>query len=295
MAVPAKEMVEERELEAYSPAKDLWRRLLKSPAAVVGGVILILIILATILANYVAPYDPNQINALEAFQAPGRTHLMGTDHFGRDMLSRILFGGRLSLAVGIIAVSIAATFGITLGVLSGYMGGWVDSLISRLIEVMLAFPSLLLTLGIVIILGSGLENLMIAVGISSIPRFARIVRGTVISTKENAYVQASVALGCSSWTIMVRHILPNIMAPIIVYATLRVATAILVGASLSYLGMGAQPPTAEWGLMLSDGREHMRRAWWITTFPGVAIMLTVMSINLLGDGLRDALDPRLRS
>ncbi len=292
MAVESK-LVQVR--EDFSPRRDLLRRLRKSPAAMVGGIILAAIILATVLAPFVAPYSPTKIEAARAFSSPSFTHPLGTDHFGRDMLSRILFGGRLSLSVGLIAVAIAGTFGITLGVMAGYMGGWVDTVISRLIDVLLAFPSLLLTLGIVIILGAGLENLMIAVGISSIPGFARIVRGSVISTKENTYVQASIALGCSPSTVMIRHILPNVMAPIIVYATLRVASAILAGASLSYLGMGAQPPTPEGGLMLSDGREHMRRAWWITTFPGVAIMLTVMSINLLGDGLRDALDPRLRS
>lgn len=271
------------------------KRLFSKPGAAVGLIVLVIIVAATLLAPYVAPYDPNKINPLKAFKGPNLEHWFGTDHFGRDMLSRIIFGGRLSLTVGIISVVIGAGAGVTLGILAGYLGGWVDHIISRLLDVLLAFPGLLLTLGIVVTLGPGLQNLMIAVGIGSIPGFARLVRGSVLSAKENTYVQAANAMGCPDFVIMLRHIMPNVMAPVIVFATLSIAGAILAGASLSYLGMGAQPPTAEWGLMLSDGRDHMRRAWWITTFPGLAIMVTVIAINLVGDALRDVLDPRLKT
>ncbi len=279
----------------FSPFRDTVVRLLRKPGPVMGLIVLAVIILTTIFAPQVAPYDPNKINPLKAFKPPGIDNLMGTDHFGRDMLSRIIYGGRLSLTVGIISTGIGAFAGIVLGILSGFLGGWVDSLIGRFLDVLLAFPGLLLTLGVAVTLGAGLQNLMIAVGIGSIPGFARLVRGTVLSAKENTYVQAATALGCPDFIIMLKHILPNVMAPIIVYSTLSIAGAILTGASLSYLGMGAQPPTSEWGLMLSDGRDHLRRAWWICAFPGVAIMLTVIAINLVGDGLRDVFDPRLRS
>ena len=278
-----------------SPFRDTIMRLLRKPGPVIGLIVLAAIILSTVFAPQVAPYDPNKINPLSAFKPPGPGNLMGADHFGRDILSRIIYGGRLSLTVGIISTGIAALAGITLGILSGFLGGWVDALIGRFLDVLLAFPGLLLTLGVAVTLGAGLQNLMIAVGIGSIPGFARLVRGTVLSAKENTYVQAATALGCPDFIIMLKHILPNVMAPIIVYSTLTIAGAILTGASLSYLGMGAQPPTAEWGLMLSDGRDHLRRAWWICAFPGVAIMLTVIAINMVGDGLRDVLDPRLRS
>jgi ABC-type dipeptide/oligopeptide/nickel transport system permease subunit len=281
--------------KAYSPLGDLARRLLKKPGAVVGLVVLAVIILSTIFAPQVAPYDPVQINPSKAFSPPGTGNLLGTDHFGRDLLSRIIYGGRLSLTIGIISTGIATSTGIILGILSGFLGGWVDSLIGRFLDILLAFPGLLLTLGVAVTLGAGLQNLMIAVGIGSIPGFARLVRGTVLSAKENTYIQAATALGCPDFIIMLRHILPNVMAPIIVMVTLSIAGAILTGASLSYLGMGAQPPTPEWGVMLSDGRNYMQRGWWICTFPGIAIMLTVISINLVGDGLRDVLDPRLKS
>jgi peptide/nickel transport system permease protein len=286
---------EEGKEKAFSPFRDFARRLLKKPGAMMGTIILTAIILTTVFAPQVAPYDPNKINPLNAFKPPGTGNLMGADHFGRDILSRIIYGGRLSLTVGIISTGIAAFAGIILGILSGFLGGWVDALIGRFLDVMLAFPGLLLTLGVAVTLGAGLQNLMIAVGIGSIPGFARLVRGSVLSAKENTYVQAATALGCPDFIIMLRHILPNVMAPIIVYSTLTIAGAILTGASLSYLGMGAQPPTAEWGLMLSDGRDHLRRAWWICAFPGGTIMLTVIAINLVGDGLRDVLDPRLKS
>jgi ABC-type dipeptide/oligopeptide/nickel transport system permease subunit len=208
-------------------------------------------------------------------------------------MSRVIFGTRISLRLGLVSVSIALSIGVLIGVLAGYLGGRVDGVLMRLVDVLLAFPSLILALVAVFALGPGLTNAMIAVGISTIPAFARITRGEVLSAKENLYVQSAQALGASPSTVMFRHILPNIIAPNIVMAALMTGTAILAGAALSFLGLGAQSPTPEWGLMLSQGRAFMSLAWWLTLFPGLGIMLTVMAMNLLGDGLRDVLDPRL--
>ena len=219
---------------------------------------------------------------------------MGTDAFGRDQLTRIMHGGKVSLQVGMISVLIGGTFGIFMGAIAGFFGGWIDEIISRFIDIMLAFPSILLALAVVSVLGPDLYNLMIAVGISSIPAFARLVRSAVLSIKENDYIVAAKSLGLTRARIVIVHIIPNIFASILVFATLEVATAILAGASLNFLGMGAKPPTPEWGLLLAESRDFFRRAWWLATFPGIAIMVTVISINLLGDGLRDTFDPWLK-
>ncbi len=217
-----------------------------------------------------------------------------TDHLGRDILSRLLYGARISLTLGLISVGIAATCGTLLGLVAGYYGGRVDLTAGVLIDVMLAFPGILLALGIVTVLRPGITNAMIAVGIAAIPTYTRLVRGSVLAAKNNVYVEAARVVGCRTPRILWLHILPNVLAPLIVLATLGAAQAILAGAALSFLGLGAQPPTPEWGLMLSEGRRYIRDAWWNSMFPGVAIMLTVLAINLLGDGLRDALDPRLK-
>ena len=279
--------------------KSLWRdafqRLMRNRGAMVGLAILILLVLMAIFAPILAREEPNVMIPAAALEAPSLDYPFGTDQFGRDILSRIIFGARLSLQVGFIAVGIAFVLGVTLGILAGYYGGWVDGVIGIWIDIMLAFPGILLALAIVAILGPSLLNLMVAVGISSVPTYTRLVRSSVLSAKTLTYVEAAQVAGARDRSIMFKHILPNILAPVIVLATLGIGGAILVGAAISFLGLGAKPPTPEWGAMLSSGRNFLEQAWWITLFPGLAIMITVLSINLLGDGLRDALDPRLRS
>jgi len=214
-------------------------------------------------------------------------------HLGRDVLSRVIFGTRLSLLVGFVSVIIGTVLGTIVGIFAGYTGGRVDSALMRVIDAMLAFPGLLLALSVVIALGTGIRNVMLAVGIGGIPQYARLARGTTLSVKENVYVDAARVIGCSNLRIMLRHILPNVIAPTIVISTLQVGTAILSGATLSFLGLGAQPPTPEWGLMVSMGRDFLGKAWWLSTFPGLTITVVVIAINLMGDGLREAIDPRL--
>ena len=272
----------------------VWRQLRRNRGALIGGGILLLMVLSAITAPWIAPHNPYTINVPERLTPPGLKYLMGTDQFGRDLLTRILYGGRLTLSVGIVSVGIGAIIGTLLGLAAGYLGGTTDLVTMRLIDLLLAFPGILLALGIVAVLGPGMTNIMIAVGISSIPAYTRVVRGSVLSAKENMYVEAARVIGCREPRILFRHLLPNILAPIIVLSSLGTAIAILYAAALSFLGLGVQPPVAEWGGMLSDGREWLTVAWWITTFPGVAIMIAVICINLIGDGLRDALDPRLQ-
>ena len=279
--------------------RSLWReafsRLVRNPGTLTGLILLGLLVLVALLAPVITSYDPVELAPRDRLQAPSLTHFFGTDAFGRDVFTRVIYGGRVSLQIGFIAVGIASLLGVTFGLLAGYYGGLLDNLIMRLIDVMLAFPGILLALAVVAILGPNLINAMIAVGISAAPTYARVVRGAVLQTKEQAYVEAIIQGGARTWRILLFHILPNILAPIVVIATLGVANAIIAGAALSFLGLGAEPPTPEWGLMLSDGRSYLRHAWWITTFPGLAIMVTVLSINLIGDGLRDALDPRMQA
>ncbi len=290
--------VAKRQLPSQVKTEGLWRgvfrRLLRNRGALIGLAILALLALMALVARFVAPYEPNVMAPAQALQGPSSQHLFGTDQFGRDILSRIMYGARLSFQVGFIAVGIALVCGVVLGLLAGYYGRWVDATITMLIDIMLAFPGILLALAIVAVLGPSLLNLMVAVGIAAVPSYTRLVRGAVLATKEQAYVEAARAIGVSDRAIMFRHILPNVLAPVIVLATLGIGGAILVGAALSFLGLGAKPPTPEWGAMLSQGRNYLSIAWWITLFPGLAIMVTVLSINMLGDGLRDALDPRLK-
>lgn len=278
-----------------SPWRSAMRRLRRNRGAMVGLYCVILLVAVAILADRLAPYDPIKMAPGFGLQPPGREHLLGTDLLGRDVFSRLVHGARISLRVGLVSVGIAAVLGTTLGLLAGYFGRAIDLLIMRFIDLLLAFPNVLLALAIIAILGPSIFNLMIAVGVSATPGYARLVRGSVLAVRANTYVEAATAVGVPDGLIIWRHILPNVLAPVIVLSTLGMAGAILTGAALSFLGLGVQPPTAEWGVMLADGRNYLRRAWWITTFPGMAIMVTVLAINMLGDGLRDVLDPRLRT
>lgn len=273
----------------------VFRRLRKNKLAMAGGYIVLFYFLMAILAPLLAPYDPYEVDLVNKLQSPSAEHWMGTDDKGRDVLSRLLYGTRLSLAVGVVAVMIGAVFGIILGLLSGYYGKWLDSIIMRIVDILLAFPGILLALAIVSALGPSLINVMIAVGVFSIPMFARIVRGSVLSVKKLEYVDAIRSLGASDLRIIFVHILPNIMSPIIVQITMRLATAILSAAGLSFLGVGAQPPSPEWGAMLSAGRDYMFTYPYLALFPGLAISTLVIGFNIFGDGLRDALDPKMKS
>jgi peptide/nickel transport system permease protein len=289
-AIPgASRVAEERSLAGIA-----FRRFLTSRSAAAGAVVLLLLVLAAILAPHLTPFEYDKIAPTAAYEAPSGEHMMGTDKFGRDVFTRVLYGGRISLTVGLIATAIGGGVGVVLGMTAGYFGGLVDEVIMRLLDMMLAFPGILLAMGIVAMLGPSLQNLMIAVGIGYIAGFARLMRGNVLAARKFDYVLAAEALGGRSGIIMRRHILPNIAAPLIVYSTLSVASAILTAAGLSFLGLGAQPPSPEWGIMLSDGRETLNRAWWVSLFPGLAILVTTLSINFVGDGLRVALDPRVR-
>lgn len=266
----------------------------QNKAALVGGVIILLYISMTILAPVLAPYDPYSIDLKEKLQSPSFAHWMGTDDKGRDILSRILYGSRLSLAVGFSSVAFGAFFGILLGLIAGYYGKWVDTIISRCLDVMLAFPGILLALAIISALGPSLLNVTIAVGVFSIPLFARIVRGSTMEVKQLEYIDAIRTLGANDFIIIFRHIFPNILSPIIVQGSMRLATAILSAAGLSFLGLGAQPPSPEWGAMLSSGRDFIFSAPYMAIFPGIMISILVLGFNLFGDGLRDALDPRMK-
>ncbi|MGH7323462.1 MAG: ABC transporter permease [Candidatus Rokuibacteriota bacterium] len=273
----------------------LGRLLRRRKAALVGLAIVVVISVVALLAPWLAPYDPIKVNPAEALTRPGVAHPLGTDQYGRDILSRVIVGARLSLLTGLGAVAIALAVGIVLGLLSGVVGGWTDLLSMRLIDIMMAFPSILMALVVVAVLGQGTVNVMVAVGVSLVPAFVRLVRGDVLAVKENVYVEAARALGCSQGRLALRHVLPNVLAPLIVLSTVAIAWSIILGASLSFLGLGPRPPIPEWGIDLSNGRSYLLRAWWISSVPGFCIMLTVVAVNLVGDALRDELDPRLRS
>lgn len=275
---------------------ETWRMLKKNKMAMVGLGILIVLILLAIFADVIADYDEVAIkmNTEIRLQGPSKDHILGTDELGRDIFARIIHGARVSLQVGIIAVGIAILAGGSLGAIAGFYGGKLDNIIMRIMDIFLAIPSILLAISIVSALGSTMLNLMIAVGISSIPSYARIVRASVLSIKDQEFIEAARAIGARDSRIIVKHILPNSLAPVIVQGTLGVAGAILSTAGLSFIGLGIEKPAPEWGAMLSGGRQHLRDAWHVTTFPGIAIMITILSLNLLGDGLRDALDPRLK-
>jgi peptide/nickel transport system permease protein len=274
--------------------KDSLNIFMRNRLARAGFVIALLYLACALIAPYFAPYDPVQQDLPNALKPMSEKHFFGTDEFGRDIFTRIIFGARISLFIGTGAVAIAFVVGMIMGTLAGYYGGLVDSIVMRIMDIMLSFPAILLAIVIVTILGPGLVNVLIAVGVQSTPIFARMIRGSVLSVKENEYITAARALGSNDLRIMVSHILPNCMAPMIVLSTLRIGTAIITASGLSFLGLGAQPPTPEWGAMLATGRNYLRAAPWVATTPGLAIMMVVFGFNLLGDGLRDSMDPRMK-
>ena len=276
--------------------REVWRMLKKNKMALVGLGILVILVLLALFADVIADYDTVVIkqNLANRLKGPSAEHWLGTDEFGRDIFARLIHGARVSLKVGIIAVGISIVLGGILGALAGFYGGRIDNIIMRIMDVFLAVPSILLAIAIVSALGPSILNLMVAISISSVPSYARIVRASVLSIRDQEFVEAARAIGANNARIIFRHIIPNSLAPVIVQGTLGVASAILSTAGLSFIGLGIQPPAPEWGSMLSGGRQYLRYAWWVTTFPGVAIMITILSLNLLGDGLRDALDPRLK-
>ncbi|MDI6894719.1 MAG: ABC transporter permease [Bacillota bacterium] len=272
------------------------RRYGRNRVAVFGAAVLFLEILVAVLAPWLAPHDPTKLQLGSVLLPPGTPgHMLGTDEFGMDVSSRLIYGARISLTVGVVVVSISAALGIILGALAGYYGGWVDTLVMRAVDLLLAFPFFVLAIAIMAVLGPSLYNAMIALGVIGWTGYARIVRGQFLALREKEFVEGARSAGCSDLYIIVRHMLPNSWAPIIVQATLGLGGAILSASGLSFLGMGAQPPTPEWGAMLSTGQYYIRRAPWLTTYPGLAIMVTVLALNFVGDGLRDALDPRLKT
>jgi peptide/nickel transport system permease protein len=297
MAKPSVISIEDQ--NSLPPPTGIWqdalRRLLRHRLGMFGASIVVLLILTAIFGPYIAPYDPNAIDFSVRFAGPSLAHPLGADDFGRDTLSRIIYGARVSLQVGIIAVSIAATAGTLLGLVAGYASRIIDEVIMRAMDILFAFPAILLAIAILAALGRGVTNAMVAIGVVYIPIFARIARAAVLSVREEEFVEAARAVGARDTRILFRHIFPNSLAPLIVETTLSLAFAILAEAALSFFGLGTQPPDPSWGRMLSEGRAYFRQSAWMGIFPGLAIMLTVMGFNFLGDGLRDSLDPRLKN
>ena len=274
--------------------EDVWRRFRKNKAAMFGLAVMVLMVFSAIFAGVIAPADPIAQNLDRAFLPPSFQHIMGTDNFGRDIFSRVIFGTRTSLRIGFTAVGVGLIMGLILGSISGFYGGKIDNVLMRFIDILISIPGILLAIAIVAALGGGMINVMIAVGLSSIPGYTRITRAAVLTIREREFVEAARAIGGNDFRIITRHILPNCLAPIIVQATLGLSGAILSAAGLSFIGLGIQPPTPEWGFMLSDGRRFIRDHWHMVMFPGLAIVTVVLAINLVGDGLRDAFDPKLK-
>jgi ABC-type dipeptide/oligopeptide/nickel transport system permease subunit len=271
-----------------------WRQFRRNRAGLIGLGIIVMFLLVGFLAPVLAPYDPYDVDFERSLQGPSRESWFGWDELGRDVFSRVIYGARISLVIGLIAVAIGVSVGVPLGALSGYYGGVADLFVQRFVDIMMAFPGILLAIVIVAVLGVGLVQAMVAIGIVSIPVYARLVRGQTLSLRNQEFVEAARAMGADVGRIVLRHVLPNTLAVIIVQSTLQIASAILTAAALGFLGLGAQPPTAEWGAMLSSARQYLRLAPHAVTFPGLAIMITVLGFNLLGDAIRDALDPRMR-
>jgi glutathione transport system permease protein len=277
-----------------TPWSEFWRKFRKQHVALGAGIFVLLLIVVAIVAPHIVPYDPENFFDYDALNAgPSAAHWFGVDSLGRDIFSRILAGSRISLEAGFLSVAIGAVIGTFFGLLAGYYEGWWDRITMRVADVLFAFPGILLAIGVVAILGNGMINVICAVAIFSIPAFARLVRGNTLMLKQLTYIEAARSIGASDWTIIVRHILPGTISSVVVYFTMRIGTSIITAASLSFLGLGAQPPTPEWGAMLNEARADMVTAPHIALFPSLAIFLTVLAFNLLGDGLRDALDPKL--
>jgi peptide/nickel transport system permease protein len=303
-AAPATTGVAPSPARARAGAEREWvsllRRLVRRRTALFGLLVVLAVMLAAAAAPLVAPFDPLEQDIGQRLREPGwqdaqgRVHALGTDHLGRDILSRIIFGSRVALLVGLAAVVISGVLGMVIGLVAGYFGGRLDDFLMRLADVQLAFPFILLAIAVIGVLGPSLRNIIIVIGVSSWVVYARVVRGEVLSIREREYVHAAVALGSRHWRVLVTHVLPNAFTPWLVVATLDMARVIVIESALSFLGLGVQPPTPTWGGMLADGRVYLSTAWWLATFPGLAILITVLGINLFGDGLRDTLDPRLK-
>lgn len=279
-----------------TPWREFWRRFRRQPVALLAGLFVLMLIVLAFIAPWVAPFDAeNYFDYDRLNEGPSLMHLFGVDSLGRDIFSRVLVGTRISLIAGFFSVLIGALIGTLSGLLAGYYEGWWDRIIMRICDVLFAFPGILLAIAVVAIMGSGMSNVIVAVAIFSIPAFARLVRGNTLVLKHQTFIESARSIGASDWTILIRHILPGTVSPIVVYFTMRVGTSIITAASLSFLGLGAQPPTPEWGAMLNEARADMVIAPHVAIFPSLAIFFTVLAFNLLGDGLRDALDPKLKT
>ena len=286
--------MDEPVLKRQSPAKMVWKRLKRSKTAMIGLFFVVIILLSAIFADIIAPYDYAKQDYKNKFQYPSWEHIMGTDNFGRDLFSRLIHGGRVSLGVALISVAISLTVGGFLGATTSYFGGKYETVVMRLSDGIMAIPTLLFAISLSAAMGSGIFTTALAIACGTIPRFIRVTRASVLTVKEQEYIEAARSIGASNTRILLRHIIPNALAPIFVQVTLNIVNAILLISMLSFVGLGVQPPTPEWGSILNAGREYIRDFWPIVTFPGVMIMVTLISFNMLGDGLRDALDPRLK-
>src|SRR6185295_16721304 len=292
LAPPASPLLADERVR--TPWSEFWRKFKRQRVALVAGAFVVLLVVVAIAAPWITPYDAENYFDYEKLNArPSATHWFGVDALGRDIYSRILMGARISLAAGFLSVAVGAIVGTLLGLIAGYKEGWWDRIIMRICDVLFAFPGIVLAIGIVAILGGGMGNVIIAVAIFSIPTFARLVRGNTLALKHLTFVEAARSIGASDWTIVVRHIFPGTIAAVVVYFSLRIGTSIITAASLSFIGMGAQPPTPEWGAMLNEARADMMSSPHVAIFPSIAIFVTVLAFNLLGDGLRDALDPKI--
>lgn len=269
-----------------------WPRIRRNKLAITGAVVVLMLLIASLLAPWIAPHNPTQINAWQVLAPPSTSHWFGTDELGRDVFSRVLYGARISLKVGFVAIGIAIVLGSVVGLVAGYYGGWVDTVLMRCVDIMLCFPAFFLILAIITFLEPSIWYIMAVIGLTGWMGVARLVRAEVLTIREMDYVMAARCIGCSNLRIILRHILPNALSPVLVAATLGVAGAILTESSLSFLGIGVQPPTPSWGNILTSGKDYIEFAWWLSLFPGLAILVTVLAYNLLGEGIRDALDPR---